>query len=385
MLAVHFGAGNIGRGFIGLLLNQSGYHTTFVDVNGEIVDLINEKQEYRVVLADQTKEEVSVTNVSAINSMNDPEKVIDAIVKADIVTTAVGPNILPIIAKSIVAGLRKRVAENKKDLSIIACENLIGGSTLLKNSVYEGLSGEEKGEFDQYFSFPDAAVDRIVPNQTNDDKLMVTVEPYYEWVVDQSMIKGEVPPVKGVTFVDDLTPFIERKLFTVNTGHAIAAYLGYHAGMKTIDEALASNEIKADVEHTLNETGQLLVKKYDFKMDEHKSYINKIINRFLNPYITDEVTRVGRAPLRKLGANDRLVSPAKQFSEVVGGKPTYLAKGIAAALKYDVKEDPEAVEIQELIHENGLKQAIYEITALQEGSKLVDLIIEQYELLGNRK
>ncbi len=319
MLAVHFGAGNIGRGFIGLLLNQSGYHTTFVDVNGEIVDLINATQEYRVVLADQTKEEVTVTNVAAINSMNDPDKVIDAIVQADIVTTAVGPNILPIIAKSIVAGLRKRVTENKKDLSIIACENLIGGSTLLKNSVYEALSEEEKVEFDKYFSFPDAAVDRIVPNQTNDDKLMVTVEPYYEWVVDQSMIKDEVPPVKGITFVDDLTPFIERKLFTVNTGHAIAAYLGYHAGMKTIDEALADNEIKANLEHTLNETGQLLVKKYGFEMDDHKAYINKIINRFLNPYISDEVTRVGRAPLRKLGANDRLVSPAKQFSEVIGG------------------------------------------------------------------
>ena len=75
MNAVHFGAGNIGRGFIGCLLYQSGYDTCFVDVNGEIVDLLNEKKEYTVQLANAEHEELVVKNVHAINSLKDPELV----------------------------------------------------------------------------------------------------------------------------------------------------------------------------------------------------------------------------------------------------------------------------------------------------------------------
>lgn len=378
MLAVHFGAGNIGRGFIGALLYESGYHTIFVDVNREIVNLLNEKNEYRVVLADQSNEELTVKNVSAIHSVEDPDKLIDCIMNADLVTTAVGPTILPIIARTLVQGLRKRIEVNAQPLNIIACENLIGGSTLLKKSVYELITEAERAVFDKYFAFPDAAVDRIVPNQTNEDKLMVMVEPYYEWVVDQSKMIGDIPAIKGITYVEDLTPYIERKLFTVNTGHAITAYIGYRLGFPTINEALENEEVKLQVEQALNETGALLVKKYGFNEEEHQEYIQKILQRFLNPHITDEVTRVGRAPMRKLSANDRLVAPAVQYFELLGRTPVNLAKGIVAALKYDVKIDEEAVSVQQLIREKGLEVAIQELTGLASNSQLLKAIVAQY-------
>ena len=126
---------------------------------------------------------------------------IDAIANADLVTAAVGPNILPLISGLIANGLKKRVTQSNGPLTIIACENMIGGSAFLKEKVYEHLNEEEKLLFDVQFSFPNAAVDRIVPNQTNEDKLAVTVEPFYEWVVDESEIKGENPPIQGITFV----------------------------------------------------------------------------------------------------------------------------------------------------------------------------------------
>ena len=385
MLAVHFGAGNIGRGFIGNLLYHSGYETCFIDVNSEIVNLLNEKKEYRVVLAEPTQEEMVIKNVRAINSSSNPEQVMEAIVEADLLTTAIGPNILPLIANLIADGLRKRIVQTDKPLNIIACENMIGGSSLLKEKVYEKLTDAERAQFDQQFGFPDSAVDRIVPNQTNEDKLMVKVEPFYEWVVEEPKIIGEKPLVKGITYVQDLVPYIEQKLFTVNTGHALAAYFGYYFGMKTINSAMEDKRIGELVEGALKESGEFLIKKYGFDRVEHSKYIQKIIHRFSNSYIIDEVTRVGRSPIRKLGPNDRLVSPARQFSEVVGEEPLYLLKGIAAALMYDYQADPEAVQVQATINKQGLEAAIQEYTQLEETSALFKGIVEQYTQLKQNK
>lgn len=381
MLAVHFGAGNIGRGFIGNLLYHSGYETCFVDVNDEVVGLLNEKKEYRVVLADPAQEEVTIKNVRAINNAKNPEQVMAAIAEADLVTTAIGPNILPLIAGLIADGLRKRLEVTDRPLNIIACENMIGGSSLLKEKIFEKLTEEEKLKFEGRFGFPDSAVDRIVPNQSNEDKLMVKVEPFYEWVVEEPKIVGEKPPVAGVTYVEDLIPYIERKLFTVNTGHALAAYFGYYYGMDTINQAMADPRINGLVEGALKESGEFLVKKYGFNPDDHNKYIRKIIGRFSNSYIVDEVTRVGRSPIRKLGPNDRLVRPARQYVEVTGKEPEYLLKGIAAALLYDFQGDNEAVQVQTVIREKGLEAAIVQFTELAPASKLFDGIVEQYNKL----
>jgi mannitol-1-phosphate 5-dehydrogenase len=382
LLAVHFGAGNIGRGFIGNLLYHSGYETCFVDVNTEIVDLLNEKNEYRVVLAEPSQDEVIVKNVRAINSALNPEQVIEAIAEADLVTTAIGPNILPLIANLIADGLRKRVAVSDKPLNIIACENMIGGSSLLKEKVFEKLTAEEKSQFEGRFGFPDSAVDRIVPNQVNEDKLMVKVEPFYEWVVEEPKIVGERPVINGITYVQELVPYIERKLFTVNTGHALAAYFGYYFGVDTINHAMENVKISELVEGALEESGQFLVKKYGFDQEEHKKYIRKILQRFSNSYIVDEVTRVARSPIRKLGANDRLVSPARQYSEIVGKEPVYLLKGIAAALMYDFQGDEEAVKVQQTITEQGVETAIQTYTQLEPEIPLFKGIVEQYQQLS---
>jgi mannitol-1-phosphate 5-dehydrogenase len=378
MLAVHFGAGNIGRGFIGLLLTQANYETIFVDVNAAIVDEINKRGEYKVVLAEEKSDTVMVKNVSAINSIADPEKVVEAISKADIITTAVGPNILAIISELIAKGLSERAKVNKQALNLIACENMVGGSSLLKEKVYSHISDDEHELFDELYGFPNAAVDRIVPNQVNEDPLEVSVEPYYEWVVEESTFKGSVPQIDGVTYVQDLKPYIERKLFTVNTGHAVPAYVGNQLGYNTIYEAMHDEQVQEIIKGALAESGEAVIQTYGFDPEEHQAYIEKIISRFKNPYISDEVTRVARGPIRKLGANDRLIRPASMYMEVTDGKePVYLAKTIAAALKFKNEKDEEAVKLQKMITEQGIETTLQEISELEAEHPLVKVILKE--------
>ncbi|ANU20029.1 mannitol-1-phosphate 5-dehydrogenase [Planococcus plakortidis] len=396
--AIHFGAGNIGRGFIGALFSESGYHVSFVDVAETIIDGLNAQGKYRVKLAQEKDESILVENVSGINNMKDEEAVIAKIQQATYLTTAIGPNILPRIAPLIARGIEARVTGNfatgadlepmseldvasdmsagSEKLYIIACENQIGATDILKGHIMSHLSDEAKADLAGKVYFFNSAVDRIVPIQEG-GSLDVLVEPYYEWVVETT---EDLPEVSGMTIVDDLAPFIERKLFTVNTGHAVIAYHGYLAGKPTIDKTLADPEIEREVRETLKETGAYLVKQYGLDEKTHLAYIDKNIARFKNAYLNDGVTRVGRAPIRKLGPEDRLVRPAVQ-AQKAGLSYSHLAKAIAAAMLFDYAEDEEAVKIQELIAQSGPELVLKEVSGLEADSELAQEVVRQYRAM----
>ncbi|MBB6284142.1 mannitol-1-phosphate 5-dehydrogenase [Geobacillus subterraneus] len=379
MRAVHFGAGNIGRGFIGSLLAASGYEVVFVDVNEQIVRLLKERGEYRVIVAGERQEEQWVRGVSALNSQTEREHVIEAIAAADLVTTAVGPHILPVIAPVIAAGLERRFTVHRQPLHVIACENMIGGTETLKTHILAHLSAAGQQLTDENVGFLNCAVDRIVPNQTNHDPLAVTVEPFFEWAIETRNAIGAVPPIQGAHFVVDLGPYIERKLFTVNTGHALAAYLGYQKQYQTVQEAMKDNGIRADVEQALRESGAVLVKKHGWDEEGHRSYIETTIGRFVNPSLSDDIVRVARSPIRKLGPNDRLVAPATQYCTLFGSVPAGLAKGIAALLRFDDASDAEAAALQQTIAHHGIEGALRQYAGLESAHPLVAAVREEYD------
>ncbi|EGQ9056353.1 mannitol-1-phosphate 5-dehydrogenase [Vibrio parahaemolyticus] len=378
--AVHFGAGNIGRGFIGKLLADAEVEVTFADVDVPLVDQLSHKQEYKVKVVGTECQIDTVTHVTAVNSAS--EDVIDRIVKTDLVTTAVGPNVLDIIAKTIAKGIAKRFETgNDAPLNIIACENMVRGTTHLKGEVYKHLDKSLHAKADELVGFVDSAVDRIVPpaEAANDDPLEVTVESFSEWIVDEQQFKGDIPNIAGMEKTNNLMAFVERKLFTLNTGHCITAYLGCLKGHRTIREAIEDPSIHAEVKQAMQESGEVLIRRYGFDRDMHNAYIEKILGRFANPYLVDEVDRVGRQPIRKLGANDRLVKPLLGTIEY-GTENQTLLKGIAAALKYTNDTDPQAVELQTSLKEVGVTKTLAKYTGLAE-----DIVeVAQIESLYNQ-
>ncbi|EGR1127474.1 mannitol-1-phosphate 5-dehydrogenase [Vibrio cholerae] len=377
--AVHFGAGNIGRGFIGKLLADANITVTFADVNEPLVDQLSHQQEYKVKVVGSECKMETVSHVTAVNSAS--EALIERIIKTDLVTTAVGPTVLDIIAKTIAKGLSARFAAgNTQPLNIIACENMVRGTTHLKQQVYQFLTAEEQQQADALVGFVDSAVDRIVPplQAANDDPLEVTVESFSEWIVDEQQFKGEIPQIEGMEKTDNLMAFVERKLFTLNTGHCVTAYLGCLKGHRTIREAIEDPCIHAQVKQAMQESGEVLIRRYGFDRALHSAYIEKILSRFANPYLVDEVDRVGRQPLRKLSANDRLIRPL--LGTIEYGLPnSMLLKGIAAALKYRNSSDPQAVELQQSIEKEGVRSTLARYTGLAAESVEVQQIEALYQ------
>lgn len=340
MTAVHFGAGNIGRGFIGLLLHNAGHHVTFVDVAAPLIDLLNSTDSYRVIESGENPTTHVVTDFSGLNSATQADDVVAAIAEADIVTTAVGPTVLKFVAPLIARALTVRTASHP--LAVMACENAIGATDVLRDAIATECDADAMGRA----RFANTAVDRIVPGQADGQGLDVTVEQFCEWVIETGPFGDAVPVIAGAHFVDNLAPYIERKLLTVNTGHASTAYFGKVHGATYISEALDIPEVLSGVTAVLAETTQMLVRRHGLDADIQRAYAEKTVTRFRNPALMDLVDRVGRQPLRKLSRHERLIEPAAALAEA-GVRPVALLAAVTAAIQFTVADDPESVDLQQ--------------------------------------
>lgn len=377
MRALHFGAGNIGRGFVGVLLHEAGYELVFADVAAALIDEINARESYTVHEVGQQPRDVTVTGFSGVDSAADPEGLREQILAADLITTAVGPTILPLIAPAIAEGLRARAEAGAARVPVMACENAINATDVLAAAIRETYP-----EADAAAVFANTAVDRIVPAQEPGQGLDVTVETYHEWAVETPPFEGSTPEIPGVTWVEDLAPYITRKLFTVNTGHAATAYCGYAAGIGTIAQALSEPGIREQVEAVLAETKTLLVERFGFAPSTQQEYVEKILTRFANPHLPDTTARVGRAPLRKLSRRERFVGPAAELAER-GHHPEALLSAIGQALRFDAPDDPEAQQLQERLtaargDEQAVRRLVTEVTGVEDGHPLFDALMETF-------
>jgi mannitol-1-phosphate 5-dehydrogenase len=374
--AVHFGAGNIGRGFVGLLLHQGGYELVFSDVAEPLVEAINAASEYTVHEVGEGGVDTVVTGFRAINSATDASALVDEISTADVVTTAVGPTVLKFVAPHIVAGLGLRDPA-AAPLQVMACENAIGATDVLRDEM-AAVAGDAWDAVSARAVFANTAVDRIVPGQAPGGGIDVTVEPFYEWAIERGPFGDTPPNIPGAHFVDDLTPYIERKLFTVNTGHATTAYFGAAAGIERISDALADPRIAANVDAALRETSELLIQKHELEPATQHEYRETILRRFRNPALPDTVWRVGRQPLRKLSRHERFVGPAAEAIE--RGLPVDgLVAAMGAALVFDDPEDAQSVDLQRMLREHTASEFTSAVTGLEPAHPLFPRIQQLVE------
>ncbi len=415
--ALHFGAGNIGRGFIGVLLNTSGFRVYFVDVAQTLIDSLSFHKSYAVRVVGTEESSILVNDVDAL--LPNDAALPKLFVQADIVTCAVGPSILKHIAPTIKTGIEARKKSGiTQILPIIACENMVRATHALRQLIEEDSDKEYRAYMESYVSFLDCAVDRIVPTppvtsvtsvtteQTANTSTRpkpemlppVTVESFYEWIIEiphtpgtivhhdnttspdtihktpharqntSPMLKyASVQSIQGVTIVNNLMPYIMRKLLTVNTAHTFVAWLGQYYKKHTIADCMNEPHIYNKIRAICEETSEVLVKEYGLDAHEHSQYVSKILARFANPHLHDSVERVGRSPKRKLSYDERYVLPLR-LAIKYNTTHDMLLLACALGLLFKNADDPEAQYIADIKKTTPIQTIFMELSGIKDRS-----------------
>jgi len=378
--AVQFGAGNIGRGFLGQLFFEGGYQTTFVDADGLLADALNTRREYplRLVTNDSTQELI-ISHLSALDVMRDAEQVTQAIVEADIISTAVGANVLVKIAPSLALGINARAQAGRGPVDILLCENQWHAAHVMREALLPHLAPSAQEYFRTSVGLVETVIGRMVPKPSQailaEDALLVVAEPYKELPIARAMLRGPAPVLPGLILADNFDAYEARKLFLHNMGHAALAYLGYTNGHEYIWQCVEDAEVARECHAALSESGKALVPAYGFAPAVIHTFIDDLFARFANKVLGDTVARVAADPLRKLRPEDRLIGAANLCLKH-GIEPTHLARVIAAALRYDNPNDPAAVKLQTRRHSEGDDAVLRDVCGIKPGTALARLVQE---------
>ena len=380
MKAIMYGAGNIGRGFVGALLSQAGYRVSFIDVMEPVVRTLQEQQRYPIrYVSTEGHEDVWIENVTAING-NDVEAVSDAIAECEIMATAVGARILKFIAPNIAAGLRKRWAMERGPLNIIICENLMDANRVLEGLVKKHLTEDEKVRFDAEVGLVEASIGRMVPVQTeamkDGEPMRVCVERYGFLPVDGDAFKGAIPAIPNMIPASPFDFYIKRKLYLHNMGHAVCAYLGGYVGMKYVWQAIDDPDILCIVQCAMQDSAKALAKRYGEPLEALLTHVDDLLFRFRNRALMDTCQRVGGDPVRKLGAEDRLIGAANlMLAQDIS--PACIAVGAAGALYRLLNE----LNLEQTVENAAGK--LSEIAGEAAAGALSAMILDMYQLFMN--
>ncbi len=310
---VIFGAGKIGRSFIGQLFGRSGYKIIFVDVDPFIISELNSRTSYRVVIKGDREEEIVVDNVRAISAL-EKQAVAEAVSTAGILAVSVGKNALEKVIPVIATGMIQRYSEYPDiPLDIILAENMRSAADFTREQLVRNLS--PGFPVDSYIGLIETSIGKMVPimplAEVEKDPLAVFAEPYNTLIVDAKGFRSPIPDVKGLAPKNNIKAWVDRKAFIHNLGHATAAYYGFtrHPEAVYMFEILDDPDVLKFTRQVMLQSAEILMKTYpsEFTIADLEDHIDDLINRFRNKMLRDTVYRVGHDLRRKLGADDRFM------------------------------------------------------------------------------
>ena len=379
--AVMYGAGNVGRGFIGKVFAESGYEVCFLDIDQILLQELSEKRSYTVQIVSNDEDYyTTVMGVYGVDARSG--QAIEEIATCHIMATAVGVNALPHIIPTLAKGIRRRIESQGNPLNIILAENQLDVDKIVRGLIDKELDEEERQWANENLGLVEASIGRMIPPLTEEEKkgdpLLIAVEPYSALPVDSLGFKGEIPNLVGLVPFSPFDFYVKRKLFLHNMGHSICAYLGHEKGYKYVFQAIEDPGVYRVVSQGMGESVKALHKEYPkIPIREIEENKEDLLYRFGNRALKDTIFRVAGDPARKLRVNDRLIGAAL-YCLNQGIVPERIVEGIVSAYHYHQPKDLSSVDIQERIEQLGIEETVERISGIERDSQLGRMILEKY-------
>ena len=322
---VLFGAGKIGRSFIGQLFARCGFEVVFVDVFEPIIRELNQRNEYNVVIKSaQSDVVIRVENVRGVWA-NDETRVAEELSDCDMAAISVGqkglPQVITILAKGLILRQKKY---GRKPLDIILAENMHNADQYVKD-ILHGIMGNEY-PIDDLVGLIETSIGKMVPIMPQEDqgkdRLLVYAEPYNTLILDKKAFKNPIPDVKGLAPKENIKAWVDSKSHIHNFGHAAVAYSGYlvDPSLQYLSDVLKISVVKEFSRSAMLQSAEVLKQKYpgEFTHSELTDHIEDLLHRFENRALGNTVYRVGCDLKRKLHRNDRILSPLIDGIKFIG-------------------------------------------------------------------
>jgi mannitol-1-phosphate 5-dehydrogenase len=347
------GAGATGRGHVAQLAVESGCTVTFVDRDERLCALLRSAGEYTVRLVSSHTRTARIGGFRVIHT-SETDNLSSALRDASLVFTAVCPGNLEEAAAAMRVPFSRWLETARPDefKNVLCCENMNHSSTTFRDLLLKDFPAALRGKLENQVGFADTMVARVVAKPT--DPLSLLGEEYSEWTADRTAIRGPVmPKIKTLELVDNQDRFLQRKLYIHNTGHATLGYLGFLKGHTWIHEAAQDPQIMAACEKAIEESGWAIQEEYGFTAEVIRAYRSALTEKCVSPELPDDIVRVVREPIRKLGHEERFLGPVRLMLSH-GRQPEWLLYGLCAALLARIPGDEQSARIGRLLDQEGV-------------------------------
>ncbi len=205
----------------------------------------------------------------------------------------------------LAAALERRRVRGLAPFTLMSCDNLQGNGGVARRVLLAFASLHNpalENWIREHMTFPNSMVDRITPGTTDEDRAFVAgrfgiedawpvmTEPFLQWVIEDEFCSGRPRWEKaGAQLVPDVVPYELMKMRLLNGSHLAMAYLGALAGYTYVHEILEDSLFVAFIKAFMDEVTPVVPKIPGTSVVDYKRVL---VERFANPAIRDQVTRI---------------------------------------------------------------------------------------------